>query len=141
MFFITCSLVPKLIMPLSRAAVADGLDEFLLGERFQAVDQRRADHAFLVGAVAAVAGRGAPGAKPGHGEGIHLVAFDDRVGLVRVLRGGAGREQGERDHQAAREAGHHCATPLRLTGIPGDKGDRAPESRDRQGPADVSSAA
>ena len=97
MLSITTWLVPKLCMPLSRPAVTHGLDELFLGQRLQAVDQRRADQAFLVRAVAAVAGGLAPGAEALHRVLVDLVAVDHRVQRrLGVLGEGGGGGEGER---------------------------------------------
>src|SRR5262245_15338248 len=48
--------------PFIEATVAHRLDEIVLAQSLQAFDERRADHAFLVGAMATVACAGAPGA-------------------------------------------------------------------------------
>src|SRR5207244_1146236 len=73
---------------LVETAFAHGLQEVILAQGLEAVDQRRADHAFLVGAVAAVAGGAAPGAKALHGVGIDLVPIHhgvERFLLVRAV--------------------------------------------------------
>src|SRR5271169_3040731 len=58
------------------------LDEILLGERLEAFDERRADEPLLVGAMATVAGGGAPGPKAIHRVGIDHVTVDY---LIRKL--------------------------------------------------------